>query len=79
MQPSVIPSNTVDTRLDPRRLHPQEAKEHAESVSSVLSAKLSTGSFPPIPKLDPGGVSFSCPYCFLVCPAEEASGQSQWM
>lgn len=77
VQPSVVLSNTVVTKLDPRRLNPARNKmKRAESVSSV---KISTGTFPSIPKLDPGGTSFTCPYCFLVCPAKEASGQSQWM
>jgi hypothetical protein len=77
VQPCDVLSNTVVTKLDPKRLNPGQNKiKRAESVSSV---KLSTGTFPSIPKLDPGGTSFTCPYCFLVCPAKEASGKSQWM
>lgn len=70
-------SNTVVTKLDPKQLHPAQNKAHrSESVSSV---KISSGKFPSRPRLDPGGASFTCPYCFLVCPAKEASGQNQWM
>ncbi|KAI0881979.1 uncharacterized protein GGS22DRAFT_171263 [Annulohypoxylon maeteangense] len=76
-QPSVVLSTTVVTKLDPKGLNPAQNKlKRTESVSSV---KISTGKFPSIPKLDPGRASFTCPYCFLVCPAKEASGQSQWM
>lgn len=77
VQPSVMLSNTVDTRLDPTRIRMDEkTPKRAESVASV---KVSTGQLPPIPRLNPCGTSFFCPYCFVVCPAEEASGQRQWM
>lgn len=76
IQPSVMLSNTVVTKLDPKRLHPAQNKP--KDAESVLSVKVSTGTFPSIPKLDPGGTSFTCPYCFLVCPAKEASGENQW-
>ncbi|KAI0446278.1 hypothetical protein F4803DRAFT_568292 [Xylaria telfairii] len=76
-QPSEVLSNTVVTKLDLKRLNLDPNK--TRSAESVSSAKISTGTFPSVPKLDPGGISFTCPYCFLVCPAKEASGQSQWM
>lgn len=75
VQQSEILSNTVNTKLDPQRLEPTPNKR-AESVSSV---KISTNAFPPRPKLDPTGTSFSCPYCFMICPAKEISGQREWM
>lgn len=77
VQPSVVLSATDRTKLDLKQLQTiQKNTKRAESVSSV---KISTGTLPSIPKLDPGGTSFTCPYCFLVCPAREASGQTQWM
>ncbi|KAI5925583.1 hypothetical protein F4810DRAFT_659187 [Camillea tinctor] len=76
MQPSHVLSSTVATNLDLKLLDPSSNNiERAESVSSI---KIPIDAFPSIPKLDPGGISFSCPYCFLICPAQEASGQRQW-
>ncbi|KAI1453987.1 hypothetical protein F4805DRAFT_441186 [Annulohypoxylon moriforme] len=76
-QPSIVLSATAVTKLDLRGLNPTKNKlKRTESVSSV---KISTGKFPSMPKLDSGHTSFTCPYCFLVCPAKEASGESQWM
>ncbi|KAK2032674.1 hypothetical protein LX32DRAFT_167054 [Colletotrichum zoysiae] len=70
-------SNTVLTKLDPKRLHP--ALNNAKRSESVSSVRISSGKFPSKPKLDSGGASFTCLYCFLVCPAKEANGQNQWM
>lgn len=76
LQPSVILSDTLVTKLDPKQLdHSMDKEKRAESVTSV---KISTGKFPPIPKKDPGG-SFTCPYCFLILPTKEISGQKEWM
>ncbi|KAI1173275.1 hypothetical protein F4777DRAFT_558292 [Nemania sp. FL0916] len=69
-------SSTVPTKLDRVQFIPDQNKfKPAESVSSV---KISTGTFPPKPKLNPGGTSFTCPYCFIVFPAKEASGTNEW-
>lgn len=76
-QPSVMLSNTSITKLDPALVQtPCTNTNRPESVSSV---KISNGNLPAIPKLDPGGTSFTCPYCLLVCPAKEASGEKEWM
>ncbi|KAM5374731.1 hypothetical protein ACJZ2D_006375 [Fusarium nematophilum] len=74
MDPSVVLSNTVVTKLDPRRMQALPPKR----AESVLSIQIGTGTFPSIPKLDSTGTSFTCPYCFLVCPAKEVSSQTQW-
>lgn len=77
VQPSVMLSATDRTKLDLKQLQTiQKNTKRAESVSSV---KISMGTIPSMPKLHPGGASFTCPYCFLVCPAKEASGQNRWM
>ncbi|KAI1739865.1 hypothetical protein F4680DRAFT_126310 [Xylaria scruposa] len=76
VQPSEVLSSTIVTKLDLKQPNPNWNKiQRAESVSSV---KIPTSAFPSIPKLDPGGTSFTCPYCLLVCPAKEGSGHSQW-
>ncbi|KAI0543458.1 hypothetical protein F4679DRAFT_577614 [Xylaria curta] len=75
-QSSEVFSNTIVTKLDLKRLNPGWNK--AQRAGSVASVQIPASRFPSIPKLDPGGISFTCPYCFLICPAKEASGQSQW-
>ncbi|UKZ64246.1 uncharacterized protein TrAtP1_005465 [Trichoderma atroviride] len=74
INPSIILSNTIATKLDIKNLHPAQNKR-AESVTSVV---IPTGTFPSIPKMDSTGTSFTCPFCFLICPAEEAKGKKQW-
>ncbi|KAM0414538.1 hypothetical protein ACHAPT_013618 [Fusarium lateritium] len=74
IDPSAILSNTIVTKLDLKRIEPTQDKR-AESVTSV---KISTGKFPSMPRLDTTGTSFTCPYCFLVHPAKEAGGETQW-
>ncbi|KAJ4123170.1 hypothetical protein NW768_009698 [Fusarium equiseti] len=77
VHPSVMLSDTERTKLDPKQFQAdQRSLKRPESVSSV---KLSTGNLPSKPKLSPDGTSFSCPYCFLVCPAREVSSKAQWM
>ncbi|EHK21510.1 uncharacterized protein TRIVIDRAFT_201921 [Trichoderma virens Gv29-8] len=63
-QPSVIPSLTF-TKLETE--NPQPAQ--GQHVDSVSSAEYSTA-------IDPTCASFTCPYCFLIYPLEEASRPS---
>ncbi|KAF7517070.1 hypothetical protein G7054_g13929 [Neopestalotiopsis clavispora] len=65
-------SNTTVTGLDPS---PRTLKR-AESVTSITA---SVGELPSRPKIAPGASSFTCPYCFLVFPANEFIVQNQWM
>ncbi|KAM0552645.1 hypothetical protein ACHAPJ_007742 [Fusarium lateritium] len=75
VQSSQILSNTVTTKYNTKEIRPiQEAAERGGSVSSVVL----NSTLPPIPKLDPGYTSFTCPFCFLVCPASEARGYERW-
>ncbi|RSL41640.1 hypothetical protein CEP54_015754 [Fusarium duplospermum] len=74
---SVMLSATDRTELDLKQV--QAAPNKTKRAESVSSVKIAMGTLPSIPKLDPGGLSFTCPYCFLVCPAKEASGQKQWL
>lgn len=72
---SQILSNIVTTKYNTREIRPlQRAPEREGSVASVVL----NSALPPIPKLDPGGASFTCPFCFLVCPANEARGYERW-
>ncbi|KIL92993.1 hypothetical protein FAVG1_04174 [Fusarium avenaceum] len=72
---SQILSNTVTTKYNTKDIRPiQKAPERGGSVASVVL----NSALPPIPKLDPGGASFTCPFCFLVCPANEARGYERW-
>jgi hypothetical protein len=72
---SQILSNTVTTKYNTKEIRPiQKAAERGGSVASVVL----NSALPPIPKLDPGGTSFTCPFCFLVCPASEARGYERW-
>ncbi|KAK1965186.1 hypothetical protein LY78DRAFT_107567 [Colletotrichum sublineola] len=72
VQSSVIQSTKTVTKLDPEKLYP--ARSNIKPAESVSSVKIPINKFPLPPTLDPGGTSFTCPYCFLVCPAIEASG-----
>lgn len=76
IQPSEKMSNTVATELNRKQLNP--GKNKTKHVGSVSSVKLAPGTFPLKPKLDPGGTSFTCPYCFLVYPAKEAKEENEW-
>lgn len=69
-QPSAVLSTTEVTKLEPKGLRAavQVKAERPESVSSV---QVSNVEFPKIPKVDPGGASFTCPYCLLVYPVED--------
>ncbi|EJT76427.1 hypothetical protein GGTG_06346 [Gaeumannomyces tritici R3-111a-1] len=71
VQPSIILSSTEVTALDPEELRTADwfKAERPESVSSI---QVSHGEFPKMPDLDPGGLSFTCPYCFLVFPIRGA-------
>jgi hypothetical protein len=72
---SQILSNTVTTKYNTKEIRPiQKAAERGGSVASVVL----NSALPPIPKLDSGGTSFTCPFCFLVCPASEARGYERW-
>ncbi|CAJ0549768.1 Ff.00g033810.m01.CDS01 [Fusarium sp. VM40] len=72
---SQILSETVPTEYNTKEIRPiQKAPERGGSVASVVL----NSALPPIPKLDPGGASFACPFCFLVCPANEARGYERW-
>ncbi|KAL8376138.1 hypothetical protein RB595_007312 [Gaeumannomyces hyphopodioides] len=75
-QPSIILSSTEVTNLDPKgfRAAAQLKPARPESVPSI---QVSHGEFPKMPNLDPGGLSFTCPYCFLVCPIREAGHSYQ--
>lgn len=72
LRTSAVLSSTTVTGLDPNPRNPKRA----ESVSSI---RATVGKLPSRPKLAPGATSFTCPYCFLVFPVSEFSGQSQWM
>ncbi|KAF5005981.1 hypothetical protein FDECE_7607 [Fusarium decemcellulare] len=65
---------TMVTKPDPKQIKPVRDN----STESVTSVKISTGNPPSRPKLDPTATSFTCPYCFLVCPATEVDGEAQW-
>ncbi|KLU81030.1 hypothetical protein MAPG_00125 [Magnaporthiopsis poae ATCC 64411] len=71
VQPSIILSSTEITKLEPKGLR-AAAQFKAERAESVSSIQVSHGEFPKMPNLDPGGLSFTCPYCLLVCPVREA-------
>lgn len=60
-------SKTVATELDFR--------PYAESVASV---QVTMGAFPPLPTIDESTMSFTCQYCYLVCPATESSNETAW-
>ncbi|KAK2009326.1 hypothetical protein LZ32DRAFT_620768 [Colletotrichum eremochloae] len=77
VQPSATLSTTTVTKLDPKKLYP--ARNNTKLAESVSSVKIPFNKFPTPPKFDSGGTSFTCPYCFLVCPVKEASGPDQWM
>lgn len=71
---STIMSKTIATKLDMKNLHPAQNKR----AESVISVEIPTGTFPSMPKMDSTGTSFACPFCFLICPAEEANGVKKW-
>lgn len=66
-QPNIILSTIKVIKLELKGLRAvaQLKTERPESVSFV---QVSHGEFPKMPDLDPGGLSFTCPYCLLVCP-----------
>lgn len=69
-QPSLILSNTVNTKID--IIGVQDTRiGRAESVASVLAA---FDKFPTEAKLDSTGTSFTCQYCYRNCPATESKG-----
>lgn len=67
MYPKTQLSATVDTKW--------QAVEKAESVSSIRSV---VGQLPTLPNIDHTNMSFTCPYCLLVCPSTEASSANAW-
>lgn len=70
IQPSIIMSTTEITKIQPKDLR-GAAQIKPERPESVYSIQISHGEFPQMPKLDEGGLSFTCPYCLLVCPIRE--------
>ncbi|KAI1121222.1 hypothetical protein F5Y10DRAFT_272290 [Nemania abortiva] len=68
--------NTTVTKLDPTLFNPGQNK--IPCGDSVASVGISTGTFPSVPKLNPGSASLTCPYCSLTFEAEEASAEDRW-
>ncbi|CEJ87213.1 hypothetical protein VHEMI04340 [[Torrubiella] hemipterigena] len=67
MYPKTQLSATVDTKW--------QGVEKAVSVSSIRSV---VGQLPTLPTIDNTSMSFTCPYCLLVCPSTEASSANAW-
>jgi hypothetical protein len=72
--PSRILSNTIDTRLDMKRLNENATKR----PGSVASVQILTDDYPKMPKISPVDNSFTCPYCCLIYPASEAASEKEW-
>lgn len=68
----------LQTMLELVRVDHTPEPDQNERAESVVSVEIPTGTFPSAPKLDPTGSSFTCPFCFLICPAEEAKREKQW-
>lgn len=60
-------SRTIATKID--------VPKKAESVASV---QMTVQSLPPMPSINKVTGSFSCPYCFLICPSSEANSEEAW-
>lgn len=67
-------TNTITTKFDIKNLHLAQNKR----VEPVISVENPAITLPPIPGMDSTGASFTCPFCFLICPVEVASGKNQW-